>query len=651
MYFSLSTFLPWMAVAFLPWVLHLFLFRKARTIEFPSLYFLERCSGWSNRLKLHRFLLLLTRTSLILYFVLAMLDPQVRGVAGGAGTSGRVEDGSQGARSVVLVLDDRPAMRMKCMAQTATLFDVYRKAMLDDLGRRPLTQEVAAVTLSELSVPSGIRFGPARQAASRLRGVVPQSITPPAEELLHVALERFNVPVIFFSPFRADVREAGFRRAGPTVACEPNFTLFSVHAPASVAAGQPVQVHADVVDAMGRPADVQVRLRVDGKEAAVSASRQGRAMFLLTHLPPGVSLITAELAQAGRDGYPDDDARTAQVTVSADRTVAFSARRMPKALDAALRAFGIASDEEGPAAPSPGKVWESRRRIVVLDLQELTITAVQQAMDRGAEVMVFADALGANANSARFLTAFRWMASTDETPLQIDASALQAIGSMDASSGIPADRRGLRVIRKWNIVASASDVVTASFSDGTPAAVRRSFGRGSMTLIAFSATDPLLQSDPAFLLFVQGLLSSSASGRDLDGRPRESDRMFAEIPLRTGAGIPMGTVPPDGPVRLVGEQASITLTLGYARSMFFAQIPSPAPAAALYRVMVGSEEKGSVSLCAAPPPPLDPVSAVAERHRVIRYGPFFFWMAVLLMAVELLLLRQMCKQTEVGRAS
>ncbi len=631
MIFSLPSLLPWLAAALLPWVLHLFLFRKAETVYFPSLYFLRQCYGWSSRLKLRRLLLLLTRSALILYFILGMLDPRVERAASTALNT-------QGSGPVILVLDDRPAMRMKLLARPDSLFDAYRQSLLDDLDRRPQSQQVAAVSLSELSVLSSIRFATPREAAGKIRTASVQTLNPSVEENLRFAMNRFHVPLLFFSPFRMDLRDPKLARVGPALPCEPNLTLFSLNSPGQSFTGQPIFVQAMVVDLYGRPADAMVRLRVDDQEIGVGAAEQGRASFLLTTLPVGKHLLKAEVLSSGaEDGYPEDDARTAQVTVTADRAVGFAAKGLPPPLEAALRAF---DHPPAPAGSSATSEWESRQRMVVLDFQNVDAELLERNLARGLDLVLFADAFGSKSDAARISSSLKLQISSDVSFASIDATALQQVwnegGPAGGSGDLPQELalRYISLIRKLKIVPQKNDKILAAFSDGSPAVVRHQTGPGTVTLVAFSAADPVLQADPAFLLFVQGLISSNPPAA-------AANRTFMEIPLQKNAAIPVGPTAPPAAVRLVNSATSATLTLGYSQGQFFAEIPSPAPPPGLYRMLIGDEERAQVHLYPAPPAPLALPVQSDQLRRSVEFDSFFFWIAILLMAVELLLLRHM----------
>lgn len=640
MIFSLPSLFPWLAAAILPWVLHLFLFRKAETLYFPSLFFLKRCYGWSSRLKLRRLLLLLTRSALLLYFILGMLDPRVERAA----SDSRI---SRTAGPVLVVLDDRPAMRMKLLARSDSLFDVYRQAVMDDLERRFQTQDIAAVPLSELSLRSSIRMGSPRDAAGKIRGASVQTLTSPVEENLRFAIDRFHAQVLFYSPFQIDLRNPKLARVGPSIPCEPNFTLISLKSPARAFVGQPISVRAQVADIYSRPADAMVRLSVDGREAAVIAAVQGQAAFLLTGIPAGRHLLKAEVLTSGGDGYPEDDARTTQVTVTPDRSVGFAAKSLPRPLVSALSAFGLPASASQTTAPGD---WETKQRMAVLDFEGVTPDVLQRALSRGMDLILFADAFSAKPAIHPLLSVLNLQSAPEVSLAAIDANALYTIWRPDDASRMTSEfeseKRYIHVVKKIKIVQQAKDEVLAAYADGSSAVLRRSAGRGAgtVTVVSFSLADPVFRSDPSFLLFVHGLLSSPGpeGGRGAVRSAADvSPQDFSDIPLQANAAIPLGPIAPPAAVRMVGAAASSALSLGYAQGQFFAELPTPAPPPGLYRMLIGNEEKATVHLYPTAPVPLALPGAAGGVRRIIDFEPFFFWMAVLLMAVELLLLRNM----------
>ncbi len=93
-----------MAAAAIPVLLHLLNLRKLRTVEFSTLTFLKELRQSSiRRLKLRQILLLIVRTLLIIFIVLAFARPALRGnLAGGFG--------SRAASTIVIILDDSYTM-------------------------------------------------------------------------------------------------------------------------------------------------------------------------------------------------------------------------------------------------------------------------------------------------------------------------------------------------------------------------------------------------------------------------------------------------------------------------------------------------------------------------------------------------------------
>ncbi|MBI4177930.1 BatA domain-containing protein [bacterium] len=578
MNFGVPALLPWIGLLALPWILHLFLFRKSKTLLFPSVFFLKRCVGWSRRLKLRRLLLLLTRSALILYFVLSVLDPRIERAAS-----------SVSAGPALIVLDDRPAMRMKLLAKSESFLQLYRSAAVEELNRRPPESVLGVSVLSELALSGSAGHVSPGNSAATLRNAATYPLDFPAEPLLRSAAARIppGARIIFFSPFQLNLQDPNIVRTGPVSPSEPNLSLLSLDAPAAGALGTPVSVRATVVDQFGLPADAMVRLLLNDRQISVARTEQGVATFLVGELPAARHLLRVEVAGSESDAYPDDNFRMAQIDVRTDRPVGIAARVVPPALIAALRALG-ASDPESFRIASE-KEWRVRERILVLDGGAAREEWISDALARGAEVIVF---------------------------------------------GVPPE----------------------SGTVGTPAELRRrieSLGSGGFVRAAFTLDDPSLLVDPVYLMLVRELISSGLNRKEA---PPPS-AVFAEMPLARGATIRIGPAAPSGTVRFVRISLSeapsasasgggldnqiIPLALGYSRGAFYAELPSSSHAPGLYRFLIGAEEKGRVHVHAAPPPPLAiPVAAEFQKRRS-SVGPFFFWIAVLLMAVELLLLRHM----------
>ncbi len=648
MHFLLSSYIPWIAAALLPWLLHLFLFRKADTLYFPSLYFLKQCSGWSTRFKLRQFLLLLTRSALILYLILSFLGPRLE-------QSASLVGGSAASESALLVLDDRPAMRIKLLARSESLMDVYRAAALADLDRRPASQDIAVAALSELAVPASVRFGSREAAVGKIQSIVTHTLTPPADDYLRTAMDRFKVKILFYSPFRLDFQNPKVARVGPSLPCEPNLTLHSLAAPQTAPLGQPVSVRAAVIDLYGRPADAPVRIRVDETVSGIQTAVNGQAAFLLTQLKAGPHSITAQVMTGGPDGYPDDDVRMAHLDVMQGEGTLFLANSIPRSIRMALSAL----DVDPLPVPANSKTQypihktflrkpdglDGYRRLVVLDASAVDPGVLTGALKRGLDVVIFADAFHPGQDPVRVFPILQMVSmAPDATVVSLNTSALaEAWDQGQASLPIsPELNRWIPVVRKFRIVPKSPQDVWMVYDDGSAAMIRSKMDRGSVMVVSFSAEDPALQTDPAFLLMIRGLISTGGTGPTVAPRPTPGSTpfQFKEIALRSDASIPLGPAAPPAAVRLINDRNVTTLSLGYAQGQFFGEIPSPAPPMGLYRFLVGDDPKGEIFLYSAPPPPLDLPAASNGRKRTIPFDDFFFWMAVLLMAVELLLLRQ-----------
>lgn len=116
-----------LAAAAIPLILHLLNLRKLRTIEFSTLSFLKELQRTSiRRLKLRQILLLIVRTALIVFIVLAFARPALRGSMLGT-------IGSHAHTSVVIIFDDSFSM-----------------AVSDDRGERYRQAKAAANQILEL---------------------------------------------------------------------------------------------------------------------------------------------------------------------------------------------------------------------------------------------------------------------------------------------------------------------------------------------------------------------------------------------------------------------------------------------------------------------------------------------------------------------
>jgi len=131
-----------LAAAAIPLILHLLNLRKLRTIEFSTLTFLKELQRTSiRRLKLRQIILLILRTALVVFIVLAFARPTLRGsLLGSMGTHART--------SVVVIFDD--SFSMAASDQKGELFNQAKESALQLIDLLKEGDEAAILRISEL---------------------------------------------------------------------------------------------------------------------------------------------------------------------------------------------------------------------------------------------------------------------------------------------------------------------------------------------------------------------------------------------------------------------------------------------------------------------------------------------------------------------
>ena len=129
-----------LAAAAIPILLHLLNLRKLKTVEFSTLRFLHELQRTRMRkVRLRQWILLLLRTLLIVFLVLAFSRPALKGSFAGLGTVN--------ARSaLVLLLDDSPSMGLRNTG--GVIFDQARASILDIAGLVQAGDELHLLRLS-----------------------------------------------------------------------------------------------------------------------------------------------------------------------------------------------------------------------------------------------------------------------------------------------------------------------------------------------------------------------------------------------------------------------------------------------------------------------------------------------------------------------
>jgi hypothetical protein len=134
-----------LAAAAIPILIHLLNIRRLKLIDFSSLRFLKELQKTRmRRLKLRQWLILMLRTLLIVFLVLAFSRPALRGSLAALG-------GAHASSTVVILLDDSPSMGTR--NDRGVLFDQAKEAVSQLLGMATKDDEVYLLLLSSLHDP------------------------------------------------------------------------------------------------------------------------------------------------------------------------------------------------------------------------------------------------------------------------------------------------------------------------------------------------------------------------------------------------------------------------------------------------------------------------------------------------------------------
>lgn len=193
-----------LAAAALPILIHLFNLRKLRTIEFSTLSFLKELQRTKiRRLKIRQLLLLVLRTLLIIFVVLAFSRPTLRGsLAAGFG--------SQAKTTAVFLVDN--SLSMTGSDQHGELLHQAKDAALEAVELLKEGDEVFLLPLSTVHPPLGTDLaGPTRNfevLKSAIRDIASSPIHRTLEDGLRQAARllststNFNKEIYVFSDFQ-----------------------------------------------------------------------------------------------------------------------------------------------------------------------------------------------------------------------------------------------------------------------------------------------------------------------------------------------------------------------------------------------------------------------------------------------------------------
>jgi hypothetical protein len=146
-----------LAAAAIPILIHLLNIRKLKLVDFSSLRFLKELQKTRlRRLKIRQWLILLLRTLLVIFLVLAFARPALKGSFAALG-------GGHASSTVVILLDNSPSMGTR--NEYGVLFDQAREAAAKLLNTVTGTDEVYLYLLSDVYDPSAVSL-PVSSAAA-----------------------------------------------------------------------------------------------------------------------------------------------------------------------------------------------------------------------------------------------------------------------------------------------------------------------------------------------------------------------------------------------------------------------------------------------------------------------------------------------------
>jgi hypothetical protein len=330
--FQLMTFLnPFalfgLAAAAIPVLLHMLSMRRLRTIEFSSLRFLKELQQTRiRRLKIRQWLLLLLRTLVVMFLVLAFSRPTLQGLFGTASAG-------QARTTAVILLDDTPSMTAtgpdgelfhRARAAAGRIIDLLRD------GDEGILVPFSATDAPEVPEPTR-STAILRHTLEGLR-TTPKSRT--AEQALRVAArimnvsKNFNKEVFLLSDLQASTLEMNPSAQSEKLFDErtrlfvlplhagevSNASVEQVRLPDAIREpGRPLRVLVRVANHSGREMNNRVvSLFLNGSRVAqrgvdISAGRSAEVEFMATPSQAGWVSGAAEIEE---DDLPFDDHRS-----------------------------------------------------------------------------------------------------------------------------------------------------------------------------------------------------------------------------------------------------------------------------------------------------------------------------------------------------
>jgi hypothetical protein len=554
-------FLSLLPLAALPVAFHFFFRLKRQARPFPTLMFFQRLDPKLNaRRRLREWLILLLRTLLILFLLLALARPVWFG------------HGQQGSVAVVLLIDNSGSMtgpgeggRTKLKEAVEGARDILAELhaadragivllVPDPAAPLPagLTQDKTALKLALDGITETEASGSVAGAMDRAVRMLEASTAAHREIQIFSDLqqEKWGQPPVNLPAAPRGLEMVVHRVASPTSGL-PNVSLTHVEMPARpVVSGRRFPVQVRLANPGPSPAQVRLNWLDDagnrgGSDLAISAQDDKNTSVTLAAANPGIHWV---LFSIDGDDFPADNRAATAFMAVEQRLVVFLGSPadfgyLPLAMsptgDGSLSglATSFSSFESLAADKQPGFV------VLPWDAIQQTGDPLRQYLMKGGAALLVPSPKGPTAGGPKP----DWLASSPET-LQGSSNGL-ALAVLDKANAIFDDMRdekgeialrNLKVFRFRPLHLAAEAAPLLGLEDGTVVLASQNVGQGLLLAsgLAFDPSWSTLPLKPAFVALAQGMvlnhagaqgnITSLVAGDPLPAKPGDADSLVVQ---------------------------------------------------------------------------------------------------------------------------
>ncbi len=610
-----------LAAAGIPIILHLLNVRKLRTIEFSTLTFLKELhKSKMRKVKIRQWLLLLLRTLIIIFVVIAFSRPALKGTLAGLGAHART--------SIVIILDDSYSMSLR-----GDRGPYLKQAQSAAIGLADMLKEGDDAMIIRLSDLPRAAIAEPTHDIQRIREIIQHTEVSykhrTVEEALRLAShllqqsKNFNKEIYVFTDNQKttvlDQRKAGSSEKGARL-FDPNVRFFFIPLsgqpienigianveipPTLFQKGKPFTIRADVWNYGTRPVENHlVNLFLDGmrimqKSVTVAGGQHAFVDFTATPLRPGFVSGRVELEE---DSFDGDNRRYFTVDVPAQVAVLLSSSDLKSS--SYIRLALTAHNEDETSTPialtelSPQQLTYSallHADVVVLSnvasLSPLQADQLNEFVSQGGGIILIPGGLLNVDQYNSFLLPKLGLPSLmpfekEKSPggylsfEKIDLGHPVFQGMFESAPGIQKTQSSIespKINTSVRFVSGREIRAIISLSDGTPFLWEKissaAFaGKGSSRVLGFAVAATTDWSDfPLRGIFVpllyQTILYANSGGSSLLASPSSAVGDRIDLPLsrlgkRSGAGSPspnLRILDPEGKETLVHANAALS---------------------------------------------------------------------------------------------